>query len=433
MRAVIMAGGKGTRLASVAVDIPKPMIPILRKPILLYQIESLKRSGIKDIIIVVGHLGKVIQDYFGDGSKYGVEISYIVETEPLGTAGALYYLKEKIDDDFFLLYGDLIFDIDFARFINFHESHAAIITLYVHPNAHPYDSDLIVADENSKVTEILSKKEKRNFYYHNVINAGLYCINPDIFKSIDKPIKYDLEKDLIAKQVKAGTVFAYSCTEYVKDMGTPDRLSVVLDDIRNRVVFDRNLKKKQKAIFLDRDGTINKYMGFLSKVGQFELLQGTAEAVAKINSSSYLAIVVTNQPVVARGECSFEELENIHKKMETDLGEQKAYLDDIFVCPNHPHNGYEGKISELEVDCECHKPKPGMFFKAAEKYNIDLSRSWYIGDTTTDIQAGINAGLKTILVQTGEAGKDGKYDVKPNYVSSNLLEAVNLILCPDDL
>lgn len=115
MQAVIMAGGKGTRLASIVKDIPKPMFPILGKPILDYQIDSLKKSGISKITIIVGHLGTVIQDHLGNGDEFGVKINYIVENEPLGTAGALYYLKEKIKDDFILLFGDLILDVDFTR------------------------------------------------------------------------------------------------------------------------------------------------------------------------------------------------------------------------------------------------------------------------------------------------------------------------------
>ena len=179
---------------------------------------------------------------------------------------------------------------------------------------------------------------------------------------------------------------------------------------------------------MDRDGTINEYVGFLKNIDDFKLLAGVSEAIAKINASSFLAIVATNQPVIARGEVTFSQLEEIHMKMETELGQDGAYLDDIFFCPHHPHKGYEGEISELKIDCECRKPKTGMLRHAAEKYNIDLSLSWYIGDTTVDIQTGKNAGMKTILVKTGEAGQDGKYNVKPDYIADNLITAVDYIL-----
>lgn len=427
MRAVIMAGGKGTRLVALNAEIPKPMFPVCGKPILEYQIESLVRSGVKNITLIVGHLKDVVIDYFGDGDKFGVSIDYIEENEPLGTAGALYYLKDEAED-FVLIFGDLILDIDFNRFMLFHKGHGALITLYGHPNSHPYDSDVIQVDENNRVVGILSKKVERGFCYHNFVNAGVYCVSPQALESIVVPEKIDLEKTLIAGLIEQGSVYAYKSTEYVKDMGTPDRLSAVTADVENGVVAGRSLKNKQKAIFLDRDGTINEHVGFLRNVDDFKLLSKVSEAIAKINASSYLTIVATNQPVVARGEVTFSQLEEIHKKMETELGKDGAYLDDIFFCPHHPHKGFEGEIEYLKIECDCRKPKIGMLLKAAEKYNIDLEHSWYIGDTTMDIQTGKNAGMKTVLVQTGEAGVDGKYDVQPNYAAVDVMAAVDFIL-----
>lgn len=427
MRAVIMAGGRGTRLAQLNTEIPKPMFPVLGKPILEYQVESLKRSGVKDVTLIVGHLKERVVEYFGDGSRLHVRIDYIEENEPLGTAGALYYLKEE-PDDFLLIFGDLMLDIDFNRFMSFHKSHEAAVTLYGHPNSHPYDSDVIVVDEDHRVAGILSKKEERNFYYHNFVNAGVYCVNPGALKSIVEPKKIDLEKTLIAGLIEKGEIYAYKSTEYVKDMGTPDRLAAVSADVENEVVSGRSLKQKQRAVFLDRDGTINKYVGFLRSIDDFALLPGAADAIARINASPYLTIVATNQPVIARGEVSFQELEEIHKKMETKLGQGGAYLDDIFVCPHHPDKGFQGEVPELKVRCDCRKPGIGMLKQAADQYNIELTSSWYIGDTTTDIQTGKNAGMKTILVLTGEAGKDGKYKVDPDYIAQDLPDAVAHIL-----
>ena len=426
MRAVIMAGGKGTRLSKLNSEIPKPMFPVMDKPILAYQIESLVRCGITDITIIVGHLKDVIIDTFRNGQSYGVNISYIEEKEPLGTAGALFYLKEETDD-FILIFGDLILDVDFTRFMDFHKKNGAGITLFVHPNSHPHDSDVIVS-EDGLVTDILSKTNSRDFFYHNLVNAGLYCIAPRILKGIACPSKIDLEKGIIRKLIDEREVYAYRSTEYVKDMGTPERLMDVVSDVKNGVVRDRSLRNKQKAIFLDRDGTINEYVGFLRSIADFKLLPKSAQAISEINASSFLAIVATNQPVIARGEVSVGELEDIHKKMETELGKQGAFLDDIFYCPHHPDSGYMGEIKDLKFECDCRKPKIGMLARAADKYNIDLSQSWYVGDTTVDIQTGRNAGMHTVLLCTGEGGKDRKFDVAPEYVAQDLLEAVHYIL-----
>ncbi|MCI8728165.1 MAG: HAD-IIIA family hydrolase [Hungatella sp.] len=430
MRAVIMAGGKGTRLSTINKCIPKPMFPMNGKPVIEYQIESLRKNGVEDIILIVGYLGDVIRKYFDDGSKWGVHISYIIEAVPLGTAGAFYYLKDIIRDDFLLTFGDLIFDADLRRFIDFHKKNKASITLFCHPNSHPFDSDLAVADKENKVIELLSKYEGRNSYYHNLVNSGLYCINERVLKKIKTVQKLDLESEVIKPLIDEKAVFAYRSTEYVKDMGTPDRLTAVENDIRSGLVEKRNFKNLQKAVFLDRDGTINILKGFLKKCDELELLPNTAEAIKKLNNSEYLTIVVTNQPVIARGECTVEDLEEIHKKMETELGKQGAYLDALFYCPHHPDSGFDGEIKELKIECECRKPKIGMLIQAAEQFNIDLRKSFYIGDTTTDIQTGINAGMKTILVKTGEAGEDRKYNVSADYEAKGLLEAVEIILRP---
>lgn len=181
--------------------------------------------------------------------------------------------------------------------------------------------------------------------------------------------------------MESGHVFAYNTPEYVKDAGTPDRFTAVCKEQLDGVWNAKCLKNKQKAVFLDRDGTINEHKGFLKSVDEFELIQGAAEGIRLLNQSPYLVIVATNQPVIARGECTFEELDNIHKKMETELGRKGAFLNDIFFCPHHPHKGYLGEVPELKIDCDCRKPKIGMLQRAADKYNIDLTQSWYVGDS----------------------------------------------------
>ena len=409
MKVVIMAGGKGTRIAQVNATVPKPMIPIEGKPILEYQIETLKKQGYTDIILIVGHMGNVIQKYFGDGSAFGVQISYIVEEQPLGTAGALYFLKDEIQNDFLLLNGDIIFDVDIQKFLEYHCNQRTAATILTHPNSHPYDSGIIIADDKNRVTNWLHKEDER-LWYKNRVNAGLHMFSPRIFESFHEAKKCDLDRDVLKPLIKEGELSVYDSPEYIKDMGTPDRYYAVIEDIKSGKVSAKNLKNKQKAIFLDRDGTINKYVGFLTDINEFELLDGVTEATKMINESGYLAIVVTNQPVIARGEVSVEELQEIHNKMETLLGQAGAYIDDIFYCPHHPHKGYEGERPEYKIECECRKPKPGMLFAAAEKYNIDLSESWMIGDGENDIEAGKNAGCKVCAVGDVEINNVPRYN-----------------------
>ena len=408
MKVVIMAGGKGTRMLSIASDIPKPMIPIEGRPVLEHEIECLCEQGFTDILITVGHLGNVIMDYFGDGLKFGVHITYYFEKEPLGNAGALFQVKDQLTDDFLLLNADAMFDIDFNRFVQYHKTHDAVATLFTHPNSHPYESGVIIADEHMAVRKWLAKEDERPEYFKNRVNAGLHVLNKRILEQTVEGGKIDLDRQLLKPLAGTGQMYCYDSPEYVKDMGTPERYYAVCKDFANGIVKARNLKNRQKAIFLDRDGTINEYVGFLTDIKEFRLLDGVAEAIRKINASGYLAIVVTNQPIIARGEVSFTELQEIHNKMETLLGAEGAYIDAIYFCPHHPDKGFEGERVEYKISCDCRKPKPGMLLKAAEDFNIDLSRSWMVGDGKNDVEAGKNAGCKTVLIGTEDYGQDRK-------------------------
>jgi D-glycero-D-manno-heptose 1,7-bisphosphate phosphatase len=306
--------------------------------------------------------------------------------------------------------------------VEFHKAHGALVTLFTHPNNHPYDSGLIIADRDCSVRGWLAKEDVRPEYYKNRVNAGLHVISPKVLDMVGiavekigtvddatgKTIKVDLDRQILKPLAGTGQMFCYDSPEYVKDMGTPERFHQAEADFIAGRVQAKNLSNKQKAVFLDRDGVINKYVGFLRNIDAFELLPGVAEAIKKINESGYLCIVVTNQPVIARGEVTVAELDEIHNKMETLLGLEGAYIDGLYYCPHHPHKGYEGEIAELKIDCDCRKPKPGMLLKAAEDFNINLAESWMVGDGENDVLAGKNAGCRTAFIKREEtaAGAD---------------------------
>ena len=395
MKVVIIAGGQGTRIASISKEIPKAMIPIAGKPIIEYQIELAKRYGYTEFIFIVGYLGDQIEAYFQDGAKWGISISYFKETQPLGTAGALAFLEKDLTEDFFVFYGDTVMDIDMDRMLHFHKSKKADATLFIHPNDHPYDSDIVDVDENGKVRKFHNKPHPEGFICKNLVNAALFIFSPVILKQIEKGVKSHIESKILPKCIDLGLkLYGYLSPEYIKDMGTPERYHAVINDVISGKVSRLNLMYSRPAIFLDRDGVITKEVDLLADIAQLELIDGAAEAINYINKKGYLTVIVTNQPVIARNLCTLDDLEHIHAKMETLLGEKHAYINALYFCPHHPDGGYPNERKEYKIKCECRKPAPGMLLQAAKDWNIDMTNSIMIGDRDSDVKAGENAHLK---------------------------------------
>lgn len=404
MKVVIIAGGQGTRIASVNSEIPKAMIPVCGKPIIEHEVELCKRYGFTDFLFIIGYMGEQISSFFGDGSKWGVNIDYYQETQPLGTAGALGYLKDKLTEDFFVFYGDTIVDFDMMAMLKYHQEKKSAATLFLHPNDHPYDSDIVELDAEGKVLKFHNKPHPNGFVSKNIVNAALFIFSPAILDKIVVGVKSHIEKNVLPRCLESGmNLYGYVSPEYIKDMGTPDRYEVVCHDFESGKVARLNKRNPRPAIFLDRDGTINEEVNLLNKPEQLKLIKGVAEAIRLINKSDYLAIVVTNQPVIARNLCSIEELEYIHASLETMLGIERAYVNAIYYCPHHPDKGYPEERPEYKIECECRKPKPGMLLQAAQDWNVDLSKSYMVGDSERDLKAGKNAGCKeSIMIETNQ-------------------------------
>ena len=431
---VILAGGKGTRLKEVSGDLPKPMVFVLGKPLLQHLIEQCVEHDITDIKLLVSYKKEVIEDYFGDGGQYGASIEYIVEDVPRGTAGALMDALPELNDQFLVVYGDTFFDIDLGAFWEFHQKQLGGVSIFLHPNDHPYDSDLVEINSSCRVQKIHPYPHDSQ-WHQNLVNAAMYMFDKKVLQGVDLSLvsdRPDIAKDLFPLMLEIDKkLYGYISTEYIKDMGTPKRLSKVERDIGSGKVESLKRQTSKIAIFLDRDGTINQEVNHLSNVDQFKLIDGVGEAICRINAAGVLAVVVTNQPVIARGELKESELRAIHNKMDTLLGEQGAYVDRLYYCPHHTDSGFEGEVAELKFDCDCRKPKTGMFEQAKEDLNIVLERSWMVGDSYRDILAAQRVGMKSVLVQTGYAGKDRKdsyKNVNPDFVAQDLRAAVGLIL-----
>ncbi len=434
-QAVILAGGQGTRLKDRLGDLPKPMIPIGGRPLLEHQLELARHYGFADLLFFVHYRAELIQAHFGDGARWGVRIGYVVEREPLGTAGAVLAGLDQLADRFVVLYGDTMVNADLQRLWHSHEQARPDATLLVHPNDHPLDSDLVELDANSRVTAFHHRPHPEGRYFQNLVNAGLYVLEKRALagwrsRFADHPSRIsDFGKDFFPALLRAGgTLFGYNSPEYVKDIGTPARYDRVCAEFANGTIARSSLATPQRAVFLDRDGTLIVDQDNLRSADGLELLPGVAEAVRELNHHGWRAVVVTNQPVIAKGWATETDLQTIHNKLETLLGRGHAFLDRIYYCPHHPDAGFPGERAELKVRCDCRKPGIGMIRRAVAELNIDLAQSWLIGDTTTDLQTAKNAGLRAILVRTGAGGKNGKYDVRPDQLFAALGEAVKFIV-----
>lgn len=433
MEAVVIAGGRGKRLGKITEKIPKSMVKIGRFSVLEHQIILLKRYGIKEIFILTGHLSEVIENFIRN-RKFGIKIRCIKSDPSFGNADRVKLAEKYLTNDFLVLYGDILLDMDIRRLIDFHNKKKGLCTLVLHPNDHPYDSDLAEIDDNKKIIAFHSKPHPPEEYFRNLVNATVYVMTPGIFKYIEtKPgVELDFGKHIFPKVIKRENVFGYITPEYLKDMGTPERLKQVKVDYLSGKIARSNLKNERKAVFLDRDGTINYKAGDLFDINQFRLLPGAAKAVKMINSSEYLTILTTNQPVVAKGFLTIDGLNQIHKKMETLLGQEGAKLDGIYFCPHHPDRGYPEENPKYTVQCDCRKPQIGMIKKAQRDFNIDLKNSYFIGDSDRDIVCGKNAGVKTIAIGKGEDFKKNiaTKNRQPDYFAKDLYSAVKLIIKP---
>lgn len=396
------------------------------------QINLLKKYGYTNFFILVNYQAQAIKDFCCQAKFDNLNITIIDDGEPLGTAGATLKIINQLEKQVLVVYGDTLFDVDLNRFEEYHRQKSSIAaTLFLHPNDHPADSDLVRLDQSGSIIKFHPYPHPADAVLPNLVNAALYILNTASFKKFQSlPGPLDFAKDLFPLMLNSGEKFlGYSSPEYIKDAGTPERLDRVIHAVESGLVQRSNLTHRQRAVFIDRDGTLNEEIGtYITSPSQLHIYNGIGESIRRLNESEWRTILVTNQPVIARGDCTFEELDGVHAKLETEIAKSKAYFDKIYYCPHHPDKGFKGEIEHLKVRCLCRKPSPGMFLTAKKDLNIDFNYSWHIGDSSADIGAAINAGISSITVETGHGGMDEKYSYQPEFIFPNFSDAVDFIL-----
>jgi histidinol-phosphate phosphatase family protein len=433
MKAVILAGGRGTRLASRTNGLPKPLALVHGKPLLAYQFELLARHHVTQVTVLCGFGAEAIRNFCGNGAQWGLHIECIDEIRPLGTAGAVLDALARLPERFLVLYGDTMVNVDLARFWAAHKTSHAAATLFLHPNDHPQDSDLVETDPDGGIHAFHPYPHPANAILPNQVNAALYVIEASALRGLSssgEPLDFGKHvfPELLARGLR---LQGYRSPEYIKDAGTPKRLDRVAADVASGLVEQSSLDVPRPAVLLDRDGTINEEVPYISGPEQFRLIPGAAEGIRLLHRAGYRIAVITNQPVVARGECTLAELQRIHNFMEMELSAEGAFVDSIYFCPHHPHSGYPGEVRELKFKCACRKPSGGLVRQAARELNLDIERSWFVGDRTGDLETARVCGLRSVLLRTGIGGADGKYAAIPTATCDDLLAAARHIIDAD--
>jgi histidinol-phosphate phosphatase family protein len=430
---VVIAGGKGQRLSAIAGNLPKALVKIGGRPVLQHQLELARDAGVCDVTILAGHGGCAVRMFAQDLQPAGLAVRTLIEPEPRGSAGALLARLDSLPEHFFALYGDLMLDVDLRRLGRAHLAHGADLTAVVHPNDHPQDSDLLETDRDGWVTALHPYPHPADGTFTNLVNAALYVVRRDALRehaaqAMKVRSRVDFSHDLLPALIAKGArVLGYRTPEYIKDMGTPARLARVEADWHAGLIRRKAPRDGYPAVLLDRDGTLNVDREFIRSPAQIELLPEAGPALKALRESGFRLAILTNQPVVARGEATEDDVAAIHRRLEWKLGEAGAYVDAIYVCPHHPDSGFAGERRELKFECACRKPATGLFERARRELDIDPARAWMIGDTTRDIEMAKRAGIKSILVRTGMAGRDGLFDCTPDHVAENLAGAALFI------
>ncbi len=418
MQALILCGGRGTRLGLKSK--PKPLTLINGKPLIHHTVDHLIKSGFSEIIFLSGYKGDQIKKYFDNLEITSANLIHCIEDKPLGTSGCIRPIESVLKKWFFVIYGDLLLNVDFKRFYKFSTSKGGAGSILIHPNSHPYDSDIVKVGSNQKIKNIFLKPHQKDLLVRNKVSAAVYCLNKAIVKYIPENTKSDWMTDVFPKAIKK--LYAYESSETVFDVGTKERITKA-----RRLQGIQRSQKIIQAVFIDRDGVLNKEINGVYKESDLIMLKGASEAIKVLNQNNILAICVTNQPGISKGFFNEEELDKIHARLDKDLSKKGAYLDDIFYCPHHPERGWPGEVKKLKKNCLCRKPGTKMFKDASKKHRIKLNKSYFISDTLKDLDACKKTGMTPILVLTGHGNRQNLINTNIK-VFKNLKEAVLNIL-----
>jgi D-glycero-D-manno-heptose 1,7-bisphosphate phosphatase len=351
------------------------MVEVCGKPFLEYQIEQLRDQGFERVLLLLGYLPKVIRDYFGDGQRWGLRIDYSVSAVDDDTGKRVKLAEPYLDPCFMLMYCDNYWPMRFDRMWEFFRARqvSAMVTVYSNKDAYTQNS---VRVESNGLVSVYDKS--RSHPDLNGVEISYAIMNKDVVGLLgDENLLFEttVYPPLVERKQLAGFV-------------TDHRYYSV--GSHRKLPLTESFLRRNKAVLLDRDGVLNKRppsANYVSSWSEFEWLPGAKTALRLLRENGFRVIVVSNQAGVARGAMTERDLGDIHDRMQREVEASGGHLDAIYYCPH-----------DWDAGCECRKPKPGMLFQAQREFDLNLSRTWFIGDDDRDEQAAETAGCRFVGV-----------------------------------
>ncbi len=373
---VILAGGRGTRLGSLTKNMPKPLLKINQREFIDYIIYYISSYNFKKIYLVCSYKHKEFFLRYHKKKIFDCLIICLQEDKPRGTGGALYTIKKRIKSNFFLFNGDSLFLVDLNKFYNFAKKNDQnLISIALASNKN-YLSNTKLSNIKLKKNKIIFSKNKSS-----IMNGGIYYIKKKFINLISKN-ELSLENDIIPKLVSKNLVNGKYFKNYFIDIGLKKNLQLAKKNL--------NKIKLHKCAFLDRDGVINYDYGYVCSRKRLKIMPGVLKTIKLLNKKKYLVTVVTNQSGVGRGYFTEKNVNNLHKFIKVELLKKGSIIDDFIYCPHHP----KAKITKYKKKCSCRKPNIGMIKQIAKKWQVNIEKSFMIGDKETDMRCAIKSNLK---------------------------------------
>lgn len=408
-QAVILCGGLGTRLRPFTDNLPKPMVLVNGRPFLHYLLAQLSEQGIKNFVLLTGYLGEQISNYFGDGVKYGWSISYSQGPVEWDTGRRIWEARDQFDPLFLLLYSDNFAQFNLYRLLELHAELGMPITLLLAPKLRGN----IKVDQKGRIQAYDKNRSGEGFDF---VEIGYMAVN---------------KKQILDEFPKCSNFPNFSFSEVLKNLAKVQKIAglVVRDNYHSisdpeRLSLMSSYLKPKKILLIDRDGTLNikaPQGQYITSLSEFQWIPESIEALRLLASHGFEFIVITNQAGIARKMLNPDELENIHRKMISDLANVGANVLKVYSCPDH-----------WDDHSFMRKPEPGMFFEAAKDFNLRMDRVLYVGDDVRDCVAAENAGCGMVYLSPMGSNASAKGSSKesslPFFNSPNLLDSIEEIV-----